>query len=1167
MRDGSLVHASALSKLLPSLKAASVSHPRLHAVWHELLDLLCPCTPPSDAPSEPPPPTPSTTSTAAAVEEEDASGGKKTSKQRKAIRQAAAMATAEVQAVAAAGAAAASKSGGGVPSGASPLFRRFWQEIVEEGLIPSTLERKYMAFTLLQATLPRLCDADGPLVLSPGLVRCLVNALEGPDRLLRPVAAATVARLVERARSSTPLRIALVSQLLSRASRGAGQERADSSRALRQLVSQGLDPSGEDEYSSFLLDYFATGSTPALAEPSLDAAGAPTSVYILEQERAHAREANRKWAIEQLYSLSKGSLAPARAPPLPKLKAQQKQKKRKRKKGAAADTEAEAVVEAVEEEEPAPPVPHAPPTPPLRTLRFLFASAFFSHESESISGSNGRPALASVGGMPQPAPSDAVRTLCAARFFSLLGESSAAISAYAHAASHHHTEGGASGSGGASLELELLEGCQAWWSELAPHGLVLQPEYGSVDGVSAKSPTWQPVDASLTSSRSEALKLIAQLRSRRMVQTSGGANGANGGKGGATAITHKQLAALELLAHHLALQLLSQPKEAASAIDELPACVVALRTQLGELPPVKVAKKAAKKETPAKKGALNGKKAGGEDAEEAEGPPAVVEVVVDILLALLVQPSAMLREVARSVVRPFGDELTEGTIELLLHVLRAPVGGDDEGGGEEDDEDGGEEEESEDDDVEEMPAGSAADALFACEPCNEPAEEESEEEDNSEDERMVQALEQAAGLRATDSAAAESEGESEVEMPDDPEDMARLDAQLAAMVRERVEAQSATKERREQQLHFKMRTLELLETLARRPNPSPMLLLLPVPLLRVLAEAAAQPALRPLFERTSGLVRQRLCKLTLRPPWPEQALPAARLLQELEGSFVLASRIRGGGAGVAAAVSDVVMLLLRTMVQHHFVEGEAMVAASAAPSPGVDSGVAGCLNAPVLALLTKHLTAFYGTKNCRLNGRVVTALLERFPLLGWAVAPLLAVSVGSARDAYLCGEACTHLCSLLAQRHAAGQGAAKLLPHVATLEAGLVGLLGREKLRAKHLLPPIRLAGVLVKTLQAAQQVEAARATHAGLSAAVEAVRAKHGKAKALVGSCDKFIALSAKLHSQPSKKAKPTKPAANKTKEKKPSSAGTPDAKAAKRAAAGATPPQSAGKKAKTKV
>ena len=184
--------------------------------------------------------------------------GKSTSKQGKAKRKAAveAAVTEEV----AADDTASSRSPERRPTRANPLFRRFWQEIVDEGLIPSTLERKYLAFSLVQACLPRLGGADLPLVLSPALVRCLVNALEGPDRMLRPVASATVAKLVERARAAPPLRVALVSQLLTRASRGAGQVRLHAQiESPPLLITRSLKIAMLLAYPSLLIQPFVSG--------------------------------------------------------------------------------------------------------------------------------------------------------------------------------------------------------------------------------------------------------------------------------------------------------------------------------------------------------------------------------------------------------------------------------------------------------------------------------------------------------------------------------------------------------------------------------------------------------------------------------------------------------------------------------------------------------------------------------------------------------------------------------------------------------------------------------------------------------------------------------------------------------------------------------------------
>ena len=59
----------------------------------------------------------------------------------------------------------------------------------------------------------------------------------------------------------------------------------------------------------------------------------------------------------------------------------------------------------------------------------------------------------------------------------------------------------------------------------------------------------------------------------------------------------------------------------------------------------------------------------GDGGEEER--PAVAEVLVDLVLSVLSQPSATLRDVGKTVIKAFGDEMNEGALELLVDVLRA----------------------------------------------------------------------------------------------------------------------------------------------------------------------------------------------------------------------------------------------------------------------------------------------------------------------------------------------------------------------------------------------------------------------------------------------------------------------------------------------------------------
>ena len=68
--------------------------------------------------------------------------------------------------------------------------------------------------------------------------------------------------------------------------------------------------------------------------------------------------------------------------------------------------------------------------------------------------------------------------------------------------------------------------------------------------------------------------------------------------------------------------------------------------------------------------------------------------------------------------------------------------------------------------------------------------------------------------------------------------VADVDRQLAAMMRLAQAERGAKKSAKVRQLHFKLRALDLLDVLARKQPPSPLLLLLPRPLLEAMAQSA-----------------------------------------------------------------------------------------------------------------------------------------------------------------------------------------------------------------------------------------------------------------------------------------------------------------------------------------
>ena len=135
-----------------------------------------------------------------------------------------------------------------------------------------------------------------------------------------------------------------------------------------------------------------------------------------------------------------------------------------------------------------------------------------------------------------------------------------------------------------------------------------------------------------------------------------------------------------------------------------------------------------------------------------------------------------------------------------------------------------------------------------------------------------------------------------------------------------------------------------------------------------------------------------------------------------------------------------------------------------------------------------------------------TQILRRLPAVGWRLAPTLVEMVSGARDAFLCGEACALLRTLLEQKGALGDDASRLTPHLPALQNALVALLGRETLKAKQLAPPLQLVLQLMTLLRKAQP-PAAAALAAAVAPALPPLAARHANARSAVTLVRRAIA------------------------------------------------------------
>ncbi|XP_013379455.1 myb-binding protein 1A-like protein isoform X2 [Lingula anatina] len=232
----------------------------------------------------------------------------------------------------------------------------------------------------------------------------------------------------------------------------------------------------------------------------------------------------------------------------------------------------------------------------------------------------------------------------------------------------------------------------------------------------------------------------------------------------------------------------------------------------------------------------------------ADGEPEWVEVITEILLSLLSQPSHLVRVVVSSVFRMLCPHMTTDALQLIIDVLKSTGKPEEEEEGPLDFKDSESEE-----------FGSGTEASETLEQVEEDEEESSseEEEEEEEEEEMEEDVDEnfkATVKAALGDAAAESDEESDGGLSDSA--MFRLDEALAEAFRSRVKGKGKKmqKEQQEQLLHFKMRVLDLVEVLVHAHAPAGMLLEVIIPLFGLIESGSVLKPLRCLAERATHLV-------------------------------------------------------------------------------------------------------------------------------------------------------------------------------------------------------------------------------------------------------------------------------------------------------------------------
>ncbi|KAF7729634.1 DNA-directed DNA polymerase [Apophysomyces ossiformis] len=230
--------------------------------------------------------------------------------------------------------------------------------------------------------------------------------------------------------------------------------------------------------------------------------------------------------------------------------------------------------------------------------------------------------------------------------------------------------------------------------------------------------------------------------------------------------------------------------------------------------------------------------------EETESQPEPVEVIVDILVSFLTNPSPVLKNLAEQVFEIFSHQITRQSLQMLLNILAASENksGSEELFGEE------ESEEEEDDDVEMLEMDSDVEMI--------------DDEEGEVDEELRQKVEEAMKSEGL------LPGENDDEEADlDDEAMAAFDEKLAEVFKQKKIESKEKKDMQQNIVHFKNNVMDLVAIYVRKNPTNPLILDTIVPLLNVIRSTPAKSVTSQFVEKVTAFLKNKLTKL---PEYPKE---------------------------------------------------------------------------------------------------------------------------------------------------------------------------------------------------------------------------------------------------------------------------------------------------------
>ncbi|ADV20875.1 DNA-directed DNA polymerase, putative [Cryptococcus gattii WM276] len=238
--------------------------------------------------------------------------------------------------------------------------------------------------------------------------------------------------------------------------------------------------------------------------------------------------------------------------------------------------------------------------------------------------------------------------------------------------------------------------------------------------------------------------------------------------------------------------------------------------------------------------------------QEEEKDAQAVDMLLDVLIALLDKGSSDLRNLANLVFGIISPELTKSSLDLLAAQLEQSAA----------EAAANESEEESDEDAEGDEAASGSDDGQASEEDEDEEEEQEDDEDLGEvdpafRQRVAEAL-KVSGMDAGEDVEEGSEAESEEYWDDDQ--MMKVDEQLAQVFRERAAATSKNdmKHILTESIHFKNRILDFYDTYAKRQPANPLIIDVVLTLLKLIRTGGVSEA--EVSNKAAGILRSKFNK-------------------------------------------------------------------------------------------------------------------------------------------------------------------------------------------------------------------------------------------------------------------------------------------------------------------